>query len=228
QEAVSALLYCDAPAIGSPSGLALGGGYEVLAHCDLVIAHANSVMGLVEPTVGLVPGGGGVKETYLRWYQRTGDWEKAAWNCFNQLGYSSTGASPDMAAKLAYFEPERDRQVMNRDRLIGESRIVIKEMSGTYSPRNVPEFLLAGGDVFAAMVAFLEKGLAKGNFLNHDVTVATAIARIVTGGEGSEKTEVSEKDMFRFERENFISLAKTPETKIRIESMLGGRGIVRN
>ncbi|MBL4893052.1 MAG: 3-hydroxyacyl-CoA dehydrogenase [Rhizobiaceae bacterium] len=228
QEAVSALLYCNAPAIGAPSGLALGGGYEVLAHCDLVIAHANSVMGLVEPTVGLIPGGGGVKETYLRWYQRTGDWEKAAWNCFNQLGYSSTGTSPDMAAKLAYFEPERDRQVMNRDRLIGESRNAIKEMSGDYSPRSVPEFTLTGGDVFSAMVAFLEKGLSKGNFLPHDVMVATAVARIVTGGDESEKTGVSEKDMFRFERENFITLAKTAETKIRIESMLSGRGIVRN
>ena len=32
QDAVEALLYCDAPVVGAPSGLAIGGGYEVLAH----------------------------------------------------------------------------------------------------------------------------------------------------------------------------------------------------
>ena len=111
-------LYCNAPVVGAPSGLAIGGGYEVLAHCDHVVAHTNSVMGLVETVVGVVPGGGGVKETYLRWYKRTGIWEEAAFKTFNQIGYGQTGTSPDLAAELAYFEPDRDTQVMNRDRLV--------------------------------------------------------------------------------------------------------------
>ena len=118
QTAVASLRYCNAPVVGAPSGLAIGGGYEVLAHCDMVVAHANSVLGLVESVVGLVPGGGGVKETYWRWYQATGDWEKAARKTFNQVGYGLTASSPDEAAKLQYFIPERDRQVMNRDRLV--------------------------------------------------------------------------------------------------------------
>ena len=228
QKSVAGLLYCEAPVIGAPSGLALGGGYEVLAHCDLVIAHANSVLGLVEALVGVVPAGGGVKETYLRWYKRTGDWEKAAWHCFNQIGYGQTGTSPDLAAKLAYFEPDRDRQVMNRDRLIGESVRAIADMRQGYTPRPRPEFELAGKEVFSAMVEFLEKGQKKGHFLPHDVTVATAIARVFTGGEDGGKANVSEQDMYRFERENFIALAKTPQTKARITSMLSGRGIIRN
>ena len=33
---------------------------------DKVVCHANSVMGLVESLVGLVPGGGGVKEMLHR------------------------------------------------------------------------------------------------------------------------------------------------------------------
>jgi len=228
QKAAEALLYCDAPVVGAPSGLAIGGGYEVLAHCDHVIAHTNSVMGLVETLVGVVPGGGGVKETYLRWYNRTQDWEKAAWNTFNQIGYGQTGTSPDLSAKLAYFEPERDTQVMNRDRLVEAAKNKLRELADGYKPREKPKFQLAGGEAYQGMVDFLKKGEAKGWFFPHDVTVASQIAWIVTGGEGAAKADVSEKDMYRYEREAFIRLAQTPETKARIQGMLSGAGVPRN
>ncbi|MEO0358840.1 MAG: 3-hydroxyacyl-CoA dehydrogenase NAD-binding domain-containing protein, partial [Pseudomonadota bacterium] len=61
QQAVAKLKYCPVPVVGAPSGLSLGGGFEVLLHCDALLTHANSVLGLVESGVGVVPGGGGVK-----------------------------------------------------------------------------------------------------------------------------------------------------------------------
>lgn len=228
QSAVSAMLYCPVPVVGASSGLAIGGGYEVLAHCDGVVAHANSVLGLVEANVGLVPGGGGVKETYWRWFERTGDWEKAAWNTFNQIGYGQTGSSPALAAKLCYFKLDRDRQVMNRDRLLEAGRQMIGELAVDYRPRKPPVFKLAGADVYAKMVGFMEAGRDKGKFYPHDVTVASAIAKIITGCASTSAGEVSEIEMYRFERENFIELAKSAETQQRIESMLSGRGIIRN
>ncbi len=228
QESVASLLYSEAPVVSAPSGLAIGGGYEVLAHCDCVVAHVNSVLGLVETAVGVVPGGGGVKETYLRWYQQTGDWEKAAWNTFNQIGYGQTGSSPDLAAKLTYFLPERDLQVINRDRLVSKSREMLHGMSGKYRPRTPPEFRLAGCEVFQAMLEFLQKGRDKGWFMPHDVTVASGIAWIVTGGEQTHDGLVSEADMFSREREAFIRLAKTPETHARIYGMLRKGEIPRN
>ena len=228
QNAVRDLLYCPAPVVGAPSGLAIGGGYEVLAHCDQVVAHTNSVMGLVEATVGLVPGGGGVKETYLRWYQSTGDWEKAAWNTFNQIGYGQTASSPALAAKMRYFISNRDGQVMNRDRLVSASLSALKNMRENYKPRALPLFKLAGGKVYRDMVDFLEKGKAKGIFFEHDVRVASAIAEIVTGGERDQLEEITEQQMYAFEREQFIKLAKTPQTLARIEAMLSGKGMIRN
>jgi 3-hydroxyacyl-CoA dehydrogenase len=228
QSSVSALLYCDAPVVGAPSGLAIGGGYEVLAHCDQVIAHANTVMGLVEASVGLVPGGGGVKETYWRWYQRLGDWEKAAWNTFNQIGYGQTGSSPELSVKYCYFKPGRDKMVMNRDRLVAAASDAVAALAPGYHPRNPPEFILTGGRVYSQMVEFLEKGKEKGLFFAHDVTVASAIAAIVTGGMDCEYRTADEQELFDFERANFVQLAKTPETRIRIETMLGGGGIIRN
>ena len=65
-------------------------------------------------------------------------------------------------------------------------------------------------------------------FFPHDVTVATAIAGIVTGGADSNGESVSETDLFAREREAFIQLAKTPQTLARITQMLSGGGTLRN
>ncbi|MGB0800062.1 MAG: enoyl-CoA hydratase-related protein, partial [Planktomarina sp.] len=108
QQAVAALKYCPVPVVGAPSGLSLGGGFEVLLHCDKLITHANSVLGLVESGVGVVPGGGGVKTTYQRWFEATQDPDVAAWETWMQVGYGKTGESPETAAKLRYFLNDRD------------------------------------------------------------------------------------------------------------------------
>ena len=228
QSAVEALLYCDAPVVGAPSGLAIGGGYEVLAHCDKVVAHTNSVLGLVEASVGVVPGGGGVKETYLRWYKATGDWAKAARKTFDQIGYAMTATSPDEAIPMQYFVEGRDQQVMNRDRLIEASRKALAGMHNGYKPREKPEFMLAGGEAQDEMVAFLEEGKKKGWFFDHDCVVAAAIAKIMTGGSGSEKLPQTEQDMYARERASFIELAKTPETLERITQLLRNGNAIRN
>lgn len=227
QEAVRDLRYCHAPVVGAPTGLALGGGFEVLAHCDRVVAHANSVMGLVEATVGLVPAGGGVKETYWRWYERTGDWGKAARETFNQVGYSLTGSSPALSAELAYFLPDRDAEVMNRDRLIEAGRAALDDLAPGYAPRTPPEFELAGSEIFAELGAFLDAGKADGKFGPHDVTVSREIAWIVTGGEDG-GAKASETDMFARERQAFIRLAKTKETGDRIRHLLATGKPLRN
>jgi enoyl-CoA hydratase/carnithine racemase len=48
------------PLIAAVNGLALGGGFEVVMACDIVIASENAFFGLPEPTVGLMAGAGGV------------------------------------------------------------------------------------------------------------------------------------------------------------------------
>ena len=66
QQAYKALKYAPFPVVGAPAGMALGGGCEILLHCDAVQAHAETYMGLVEVGVGLIPGWGGCKEMLLR------------------------------------------------------------------------------------------------------------------------------------------------------------------
>jgi len=227
QDAVAALKYANVPVVGAPSGLSLGGGFEVLLHCDKLVMHSNSVVGLVESAVGLVPGGGGVKETYLRYYQASGDWEKAAWDAWMKLGYGATASSPQTAERLKYFKRDTDIELMNRDRLYTRAVQALKALQENYVPESVPTFTLAGGDILERMSAFMADGVERKDFFPHDKTVAMEIASIMCSDTGNAE-QVSEAAMYKRERDAFIRLAKTPQTRERIFGLLHQGGVVRN
>ena len=225
QQAVAALKYTPVPVIGAPSGLSLGGGFEVLLHCDRLLTHANSVLGLVESGVGVVPGGGGVKTTYQRWYEASLDPETAAWETWMQVGYGKTGESPEQATKLRYFRPGLDETVMNRDKLITQATDILTQMADTYTPPKSPKMILPGKALLSKMDNFMSDGVAKGWFKPHNKTTAMEIATIVVNTASDENLEVSEQNMFDRERAAFLNLAKTPETKLWINAMLSGEKI---
>lgn len=228
QEAVKAMRYTPVPVVAAPSGLTLGGGFEVVVHADKVIAHGNSVMGLVEAAVGVVPGGGGVKETLARWYEATGDWSKSAWKTWMQIGYARTGTSPEQAASMQYYLNDRDESLMNRDKLVARAMQAVDEMNASgYTMPTAPHFSLPGNALLDEMNEFMDKGIADGLFFPHDKTVAMAVATIVVSDD-AEVTEASEDDLFARERRAFINLAQTPETETRIVSMLEKGEMLRN
>ncbi|MGB1235388.1 MAG: 3-hydroxyacyl-CoA dehydrogenase NAD-binding domain-containing protein [Planktomarina sp.] len=222
QQAVAKLKYCSVPVIGAPSGLSLGGGFEVLLHCDALLTHANSVLGLVESGVGVVPGGGGVKTTYERWLNATNDSEDAAWNAWMQVGYGKMGESPEQATKLRYFLPDRDRSVMNRDKLITQATAWIADMADGYIPPAPQIYTLPGKAILQKMDDFMADGVAKKWFLPHNKTTAMEIATIVVNTDSDETLDVTEQDLFDRERAAFLRLAKTPTTAKWITAMLAG------
>ncbi len=227
QSAVAALKYAPVPVVGAPSGLALGGGFEVLLHCDLRVMHSNSVVGLVESGVGVLPAGGGVKETYRRWHQVTGDWEQAAWKAWMNLGYGAMASSPQTAERLQYFDPKLDVSVMNRDRLYQRSLQALDDLGAGYVVPQEPQFQLAGGDILDRMAAFMDEGVARGDFYPHDKTVAMQIASVICSDDG-QSTPASEQDLYDRERAAFVRLAQTPQTRARIHGLLHEGGAVRN
>ncbi|MCE2517006.1 MAG: enoyl-CoA hydratase/isomerase family protein [Alphaproteobacteria bacterium] len=227
QQAVKALRDTPVPVVAAPSGLTLGGGYEVVVHADKVIAHGNIVMGLVEAAVGVVPGGGGVKETFARWHNSTGDWAKSAWKTWMQIGYARTGTSPEQSASMQYFLNDRDVSVMNRDKLVAMAMAEVERMHDGYHAPAAPRFVLPGNALLKEMSDFMDKGIADGLFFPHDKTVAMAVASIVVSDDEND-TEATEDEIFARERRAFLQLAQTKETEARIVSMLEKGEMLRN
>jgi len=228
QQTLLSMRYAPFPVVAAPSGLSMGGGFEVLLHVDKVVFHANSVTGLVESLVGVVPGGGGVKEMLYRWYEREGDITRAAWKAFVNIGYGKTARSPLEAEPMAMYREGHDSYIMNRDRLLDTAMAAVVEMSAGYTVDKRTPLGMPGRDVWAEMREWLQKAHEKGHLTPHDVTTGAQIAMIVTGGDIDAGAELSENDLFALERKAFVALGKTVQTRDRIQFMLEHGSPLRN
>ncbi len=229
QQIVHRMANVEFPVVVAPVGLSIGGGFEVVLHAKQVICHANSTTGLVESLVGLVPGGGGCKETLYRWIEQLECGEnidKACWKAFMNLGYGRTATSPVIAKRIAMLRPN-DRFEINRDRLLGTAIAAIEDSAGQLD-FNRPALTMPGEPLFTEMRDWLNKSHEKGIFTPQDVVVGTEMARIVTGGEVVPGTRWSEQNFYDAERRSFISLVSTAATQERIDTMLDNGSPVRN
>jgi 3-hydroxyacyl-CoA dehydrogenase len=212
------------PVIAAPVGMSIGGGFEVVLHADHVVSHANSVMGLVESFVGVVPAGGGCKETLYRWSDHLADNHKAAWKSFMGIGLGKLANSPSEAASLA-MSRQSDVFHMNRDHMLNLSLSSLEKVKKSIDRGSIT---LSGIHQFQEMLDWLESNHAKEALTTHDITVGTEIARIVTGGECPAGTVFSEQDILNAERASFIRLSRTAETQARIVAMLDNGKTLRN
>jgi 3-hydroxyacyl-CoA dehydrogenase len=228
QQTVLSMKHAPVPVVAAPSGLSLGGGFEVVLHADKVVCHANSVMGLVETLVGVVPGGGGVKEMFHRWNDVHKDVTKAAWDTFMNIGYGKTARSPLEAAPLAMFRTGTDQYLMNRDRLLQTAIDAVHDLAEVYEAKRRQPLAMPGREVWQEMQNWLKKAQSKGHLTPHDVTTGTQIAMIASGGDIDNGVELSENDICVLERKAFLTLAGTAQTKARIEHMLNTGTPLRN
>jgi 3-hydroxyacyl-CoA dehydrogenase len=228
QKTMKKMKYSNIPVISAPAGLSIGGGFEVVLHTDRTVFHANSVTGLVESLVGVVPGGGGVKEMLYRWRDVKNNETEAAWATFMNIGYGKTAQSPMQGKELAMYRENLDTFVMNRDRLLDSAIDLTMQMLEEYSPTYRDNFIMPGREVWKEMQEWLAKTHQKGYLTPHDVTTGTQIAMIVTGGDIEAGTSMSEDDLFGLERRAFLKLARTDQTKSRINHMLSYGKPLRN
>ena len=230
QHACRAAKHAPFPVVSASSGMALGGGFEVLLGSDLVQSHTNVVVGLVEPLVGLVPSGGGCKEMLLRWTEDAVD-EAArvsgALRVFEIIGMGRTASSPELARPLRLLRPT-DRTTMSRDRLLADAKSSAVELAGDYAPPATPVIVAPGAPALDAMCAMLDDLARKGVALAHDVTVSRALASVVAGGGRPAGQRIDEEELFGLEREAFLTLARMPETEARIVHMLDRGRPLRN
>ena len=221
QETCKHLKYSKHPVISAPSGLTLGGGFEVLVQSNFVASHTNIVIGLVETIVGLIPAGGGCKEMLARWLdtaQAKKDPNYAPLKVFDIIGYGKTATSPVEAEPLKYLLPE-NKKIMNRNSLLEVSKKILDENKDFKAPNEL-KFNLPGKAVIGEMNKILEKLYNDKIILDHGVEVAKELAFVLSGGDTNMDKVLTEDDLFKLELDAFMRLIETKNTQDRIKHTL--------
>ena len=221
QETCKHLKYSKYPVISAPSGLTLGGGFEVMVQSNFVASHTNIVVGLVETIVGLIPAGGGCKEMLARWLdtdEAKKDPNFAPLKVFDIIGYGKTATSPVEAEPLKYLRPN-DKKIMNRNSLLEVSKKILLDNKDFKAPNEL-QFKLPGKAVLEDMNKILDKLYNDKVILDHGVTVAKELAHVLSGGDTTIDKILSEDDLFKLELDAFMRLIETQKTQDRIKHTL--------
>lgn len=218
------------PVVGAPSGLALGGGCEVLLHCAAIQAHAETYMGLVETGVGLIPGWGGCKEMLARWCNfpklPRGPLPPVL-KAFEIISLATVSKSAFEAKDHLYLRPA-DGISMNRDRLLADAKARALAMVEGYQPPVAQELRLPGATARIAMQMAVSDFRLQGKATPHDAVVASALAEVLSGGDTDITTPLNEADILALEHRQFMQLVKHPDTIARVQHMLETSKPLRN
>jgi len=230
QQTYKALKYAPFPVVAAPSGMALGGGCEILLHSDAVQAHAELYTGLVECGVGLIPGWGGCSEMLARWAAAPGMPKgpmPAAAKVFEMISTATVSKSAANAKELLFLRPT-DGITMNRDRLLADAKARALKLAEAYTPPAPPTYRLGGEAARLAMESAVEGFHKRGAATTYDMVVASELASVLSGGSADLIDEVSEQDILTLERAAFMRLIKNEGTLARIEHMLATGKPLRN
>ncbi|MBP1760178.1 MAG: 3-hydroxyacyl-CoA dehydrogenase [Firmicutes bacterium] len=232
QNGTMALKFAKKPVVAAPFGMTLGGGAEVCMHSHAIQASAETYMGLVEVGVGLVPGGGGIKEMAIRamegilpGVQVSPDYFFA--KRFEVVAMAQVSTSAEKARQLGFLR-DHDRYSMNPDHIILDAKARVIDLARNFRP-NLPTKYKVGGAGVRATLELALHGMREGNYISeYDQHIGKKVAYAITGGDRPAGMLVDEQYLLDLEREAFMSLLGEPKTQDRIRHMLAKGKPLRN
>lgn len=233
QDTMMRMRYSSIPTISAPHGMALGGGCEISLHADKVVAAAETYMGLVEFGVGVIPGGGGSKEMALRAQDlfNKGDVQlNVLQEHFLTIGMAKVATSAYEAFDLGLLQKGKDVVIVNKDRQIAEAKkhALLMAEAGYTQPVKRNDILVLGKQSLGMFLVGTDSMQASKYISAHDKKIANKLAYVMSGGDLSEPTRVSEQYLLDIEREAFLSLCTERKTLERIQHMLKTGKPLRN
>ena len=230
QKVYQKLKYSNFPVISAPSGMALGGGCELLLHSNFVQAHVESYIGLTEAALGICPAWGGCKELLSRFENNKNIPNgpmPAIMKAFQTIGLAKTSTSAPEAREIGFLRSE-DGITMNKDRLLHDAKLVAINLIETYVKPEKLSYRLPGRTAFAALELGLKGMFDNGQISEHDKFIGQQIAVILSGGETDMLNEVDEDHILKLESNSIQTLFKQPKSQERIEKLLETGKIIRN
>jgi 3-hydroxyacyl-CoA dehydrogenase len=230
QQTYQALKYAPFPVVGAPSGLALGGGCEILLHCDAIQAHAELYMGLVEVGVGLIPGWGGCKEYLRRWLalpKRPGGPIPPIVKAFQTISLATVSKSAAEAKELLYLG-KNDGITMNKLRMLADAKAKALALAENYAPPQPAVFPLPGKTARIMLNMGVKAYHLLGKATDYDLVVLGQLAKVLSGGDTDMTQPLTEEAILALECEAFVELVKQPGTLARLDHMLKTGKPLRN
>ncbi len=230
QQAHQALKYAGVPVVAAVSGMALGGGCEMMMHAAKRVASLESYIGLVEVGVGLIPAGGGLKEAALRAAAAAGgnDLLQFLKHYFSNAAMASVSKSAQEARRMGYLSRD-DVIVFNPYELLHVAKVEARALSAAGYRPALPALVPVAGRYGMATIMAQLVNMRDGGFISaHDYKLGAMIAEVVSGGEVEQGSLVSEQWLLDLERRAFMELLRHPKTQERIMGMMQTGKPVRN
>jgi 3-hydroxyacyl-CoA dehydrogenase len=225
QDTMMRMRYSSIPVIAAPHGMCLGGGCELSMHADKVVAAAETYIGLVEFGVGVIPGGGGTKEMTLRasdLYHKDDVEVNVLREHFLTIGTAKVSTSAYEAFDTGILQKGKDVVVVNKDRQLAtaKSYALMLAESGYTQPIERTDIKVLGQQALGMFLVGTD-AMKEGQYISeHDKKIANKLAYVMSGGDLSEASKVSEQYLLELEREAFLSLCTERKTLERIQHML--------
>lgn len=233
QDTMMRLRYSAIPVVAAPHGYTLGGGCELCLQCDAVVPYSETYIGLVEAGIGLLPGGGGMKEMILRAsdkFKKNDVEVNILQEYFMNIGMGKTATSGFEGYELDYFIKGRDITVMNKKNqiYIAKQKALNLFEAGYTKPIERNDIKVLGKQALGMLYVGVDSLRAGDYISDHDKKIANKIAYVLCGGDLSQPTKVSEQYLLELEREAFISLCGERKTLERMQYMLKNGKPLRN
>ncbi len=225
QQAMMNIKYSSKPVVAAPFAMTLGGGTEICLPTSRIQAAAETYMGLVEVGVGLIPGGGGNKELYMKHLSGMPngvefDLQKVANKVFETIAMAKVSTSAAEARELNFLNAQ-DGISINNDHLIYDAKqAVLALYESGYKPPVRKKIPVVGETGYATLLLGAQGMYHSGYISEHDLKIAKKLAYVIAGGSVPYGTEVDEQYLLDLEREAFLSLVGEPKTQARMQHML--------
>ncbi|MDF2065047.1 3-hydroxyacyl-CoA dehydrogenase/enoyl-CoA hydratase family protein [Bacillus sp. Cr_A10] len=225
QNAMMKIKYSTKPVVVAPFGMTLGGGAEATLPAAHIQASSETYMGLVEAGVGLIPGGGGNKELYLKHLRGVPngvqiDYLNIASKVFETIAMAKVSTSGEEARENNFLS-FADGISVNPDHLIYDSKKAALALADAGYKAPIREQVpVSGSPGYAALLLGAEGMFLSGYISEHDMKIAKKLAYVIAGGEVPYGTLVDEQYLLNLEREAFLSLVADPKSQARMQHML--------
>lgn len=225
QQTMMKIKYSQKPVVAAPFAMTLGGGAEVCLPAAHIQAAMETYIGLVETGVGLIPGGGGNKELYIRHLKAIPDGfevdlQKVVNKVFELIALAKVSSS-GIEARENHYLSHTDGISVNSDHLLYDAKqAVLSLYEKGYQPPAREKIPVVGETGYATLLLAAKAMKDSGYISDYDLTIAKKLAYVLAGGNVPFGTKVDEQYLLDLEREAFSSLVTETKTMERMRHML--------